>query len=137
VVDLVEARFDVPFEHPVVIVGRVEEDLFDGVLSPAPRTEAVTARRKTRLEYRLQYQLEGGLHGPVACGGDTQAPEPASFLRYEFLPHGQGDEPTGLEVFSQPVEEHLLAKDDGAGCHPIDPLGPCSLVVTYPVPRHH
>jgi site-specific DNA recombinase len=70
VVDLVEARFDVPLQHPLVIVGGVEEDLLDGVLGPAPRAETVATRFEVRLEDRLQHQLEGCLHCAVPCGRD-------------------------------------------------------------------
>src|SRR6266508_2433770 len=69
VVDLVEARLDVRFEHPLVIASRgaKEVDLSDGVLGSAPRAEAVGAWLEVRFEDRLQHQLQGGLHHPV-CG---------------------------------------------------------------------
>ena len=119
-VDLVEARFDVRLQHPLIGVGGVEEDLLDGVLGPAPRAEAVAARLEVRLEDGLEHQLEGCLHGAVACGGDAKPTKLSRAFRDELLPHRQGDEPPGLEIVSQLGEELLPAEDDGAGCDSID-----------------
>jgi hypothetical protein len=69
--NLVEARFDVSFQHPLVGMGGVEEDLLDGILGSALRAEAVTARHEVRLQDRFQHQFHGSLHSSVACGGDT------------------------------------------------------------------
>src|SRR5262245_33743244 len=105
--DFVEARFDVPLQHPLVVVDGVEEDLLDGVLRSAPGAEAVTARLKVRLEDRLEHQLEGSLHCPVARGGDAKTPKFPRLLADELLPHGQREEPPSLEAVSQLGEEPL------------------------------
>src|ERR1700730_6921047 len=99
--DFVEARFDVSFQHPLVIMGGVEENLLDGVLGSAPGAETVATRLEVRLEDRLEHQLEGCLHGSVASGGDAKPAKLSRLLRDELLPHGQRDEPPSLEIVSQ------------------------------------
>jgi hypothetical protein len=98
--DFVEARFDISFQNPVITMGRVEEDLLDGVLSPSPRTEAVATRLEIRLEDRLEDQLHAGLHTAVPSGRDAEPAKLPRLLRDELLPHRQRDEPPGLEIFS-------------------------------------
>jgi site-specific DNA recombinase len=57
VVDLVEARRDVTFEHHLIRVGGQHVNLGDGVMGSATRAEAVAARLEVRLEDRLENQL--------------------------------------------------------------------------------
>jgi hypothetical protein len=68
VINLIEALCDVCFEHPLVSARAEVVNLGNGVLGSALRAEAVTARLEVRLEDRLQYQLERGLHRPVGGG---------------------------------------------------------------------
>ena len=136
-VDLVEARFDVPLQHPLIGVGGVEEDLLDGVLSPAPGAEAVGTRLEIRLKDRLQHQLEGSLHGPVTRGRDAKPAKLPRLLADQLLPHGQRNELPGLQILTKPGQERVRAEDDGARFHPIHPGRPCPSVSPHPVPRHH
>jgi hypothetical protein len=55
-------------------------NLGDRVLGPAPRPKPVGARLEVGLEDRLQHQLEGGLHDPVADRRDPQSAQPAAAL---------------------------------------------------------
>ena len=81
-------------------MGRVEEDLLDGVLRPSPRSEAVTARLEVRFENRLEDQLHAGLDAAIPSGWDAEPAKLPRFLRDELLPHRQRDEPPGLEIIS-------------------------------------
>ena len=56
--DVVEARFDVRVQHPVVALGAEVVDLGDRVMSPTLRAEAVADRLEVRLEDRFQDQHE-------------------------------------------------------------------------------
>src|ERR1019366_4050335 len=67
--DVVEARFDIRVQHPLVSLGAEGVYLGDRVMGPAPRTEAVAHRREVRLQDRCQDQHEAGLHKPVHCVG--------------------------------------------------------------------
>jgi hypothetical protein len=134
--DFVEARFDVPLKHPLIRAAGEEVDLLDGILGSAPGAETVGARLEVRLEDRLEHQLEGGLHAAIACGRDAEPAKLAPLFGDELLPHGQGDEPSSLEIISQPGKERLLAEHDGARLHPIDPCRPCPSVTPHPIPRH-
>ena len=111
-------------------------DLGDGILGSAPRAEAIRTRLEVRLEDRLEHQFQRSLHDPV-CG--RRDPERADLpVRFgdRLLPHPLRNEPAGLEVTSQPVQQRRSAEDDGAGFHPIDAGGPCTLVAPHPCPRH-
>ena len=110
--------------------------LGDRVLCPASRTEAVRARREARLEDRLHHQLQGRLHDPVSGGRDTEAADLARRLGDHLLPHPGRDEPAGLEIVSQPVEERPGIRADGSRCDAIDARRACALVAPDPVPRH-
>jgi len=138
VVDLVEARLDIALKHPLVVpsAGGHVDDLGDGVVSPALRAEAVGTRLEVRLEDRLEHQLQGRLDGAVPGGRYAQPPELAAPLGDEPLPHGQRDEPSGLEIISQP-DEVPPAEDDGARCHSVDPRCPCPSIAPDPVPGHN
>ena len=70
VVDLVEARLDVTFEHPLVAIGCQHVNLSHGVVGPPTRAEPVGAREEIRLEDGLEDQLDAGLHDTVPGGGD-------------------------------------------------------------------
>ena len=73
--NLVEARRDVTFEHPLIGAGGQVVDLGDGVLGSALRAEAVTNRLEVRFENGLEDQFQGSLHDPVPGGGDPEAPQ--------------------------------------------------------------
>jgi len=70
-VDVVEARLDVTFEHPLIGAGAELVDLGDRVVCSTSRAEAIGAWLEVRLEDRLEHQLQGRLHGPVPRGGDA------------------------------------------------------------------
>jgi len=88
VVDLIEARRDVTFQHPGVALGGEHVNLGDGVVGPTTRTEAVATRLEVRLEDRLKDQLHAGLHTSVPGGGDAEAAELSRRLGNHPFPHG-------------------------------------------------
>ncbi len=121
VVDLVEARRDVTFEHPGVALGGEHVNLGDGVVGSATRTETVTARLEVRLEDRFEDQLHAGLHAPVHGGWDAKASQLARRLGDHPFPHGQRHEPSCFEVLSQQGEDRVGAEEDVGGFHTVDP----------------
>lgn len=115
VVDLVEAGADVAFEDPLVGVGTEEVDLSDRILGAAVRAEAVRARRKVRLEHRLQHEFERSLDHAVPDGRDAQPAALAAAFRDHPLQHRHRAERAGRKNGPQLSEEDLLAAlDDGA-----------------------
>jgi Recombinase zinc beta ribbon domain len=74
VVDGVEARLDVGVEHPcLALIGR-HTDSLQGLLGGAFRAEPETDRAEVGLEDRLEHDLGGRHHHPVAHRRDTQRP---------------------------------------------------------------
>jgi hypothetical protein len=136
-VDLVEAGRDVAFQHPLIGAGSQVVNLGDGVLGAASGAEPVGAGLEVRLKDRLEHQLEDGLDGPVAGGGDPKSPQLASFLRNQPLAHWHRAEPSGLEVDAQLGEERLAAATDRARCHAVDAGRPGSPVAPHPLPGSH
>jgi hypothetical protein len=65
---------------------------------------------KSALEDRLEHQLEGGLHHPIAHGRDAKPAAFAAGLGDHRLPHERRLETPGLERCSQLGEEGLLAR---------------------------
>lgn len=63
--DLIEARLDIRFQHPLIRAGPQKADLGDRVLCPALRAESLGTRMELRLEDRLRHQFQGRLHDPV------------------------------------------------------------------------
>jgi len=139
VVDLVEARFDVCLEHPLVVSrGRAEVvDLRDRVLRSASWAEAIGTWLEVRLEDRLEHQFQRGLHDPIGDSRDPQPADLAAGFGNRLLPRALRREPTGLEILSQPVEQRPSAEHDGAGNHSIDASSSCTLVAPHPTPRHN
>jgi hypothetical protein len=138
VVDLVEARRDVRFEHPLVRpIGRCEvEDLGDRVLRPAPRPEAVRGRRKVRLEDRLEHQLERRLHNPVGGRRYPEATDLARRFRDRLLPHRGRGEAASLEIVSQRRQHRPGSGANGSRCDAVDASRACAPVMPDPVPRY-
>ena len=64
--NFVETGFDVALHNPFVRLGREHAHLGHRVMNPVVRAEPVGAREEIRLENRLQHQLQGRLHHPVA-----------------------------------------------------------------------
>ncbi len=93
VVDVVEARLDVAFQHPLIRAGPEQVDLSDRVVRPPLRAEPIGARVEIRLEDRLKHQLQGGLHDPVPHGRDPQPAQLAAGLGDHPLPRGQRSKP--------------------------------------------
>jgi len=138
VVDVVEARLDVTFEHPLIRAGAELVNLGDRVVCPPPRTEAIGAWLEVRLEDRLEHQLQGRLHGAVPRGGDAQSPAcAAAGLGNHPFPHRQRSELPGLEIISQPRQEPLLGGEHSVGPQPVHPRRPLPSVAPDPRPRHH
>lgn len=133
--DLVEARLDVSFEHPLVAIGCQHVDLSDRVMRSTSRTEPVAARVEVRLEDRLEDQLEAGLHDPVPDSRDAESAELARRLGDHPLLDRERLEAVGLELCSQPVQ-HRVAEDNGTWNHAINPGGPCPSIPSHPIPRH-
>ena len=65
-------------------------NLGNGVLGPALRAEAVTARLEIRLKDGLQHQLQRSLHRPVDSGRYPEATDLAVGLRNQLLAHPLG-----------------------------------------------
>lgn len=78
--DLVEARLDITFQHPLVAVGCQHVDLGDGVMRSTSRTEPIATWVEVRFEDGFEDQLHAGLHDPVPIGGDAQSSELARRL---------------------------------------------------------
>src|SRR5919109_792985 len=108
-VDLVEARRDVTFQHPLIGAGAEVVDLGDRVLGAASGTEPIRAGLEVRLQDRLKHQLQGGLHHPVPNRRDAKSALAAAWLGDHPLPHRQGHKPPGLQVGPKLGEEGVLA----------------------------
>ena len=109
-------------------------DLGDRVLGPATGTEAVAAWLEVRLQDRLEHQLERGLDDPVTCGRDPEPAQLAARLRDHPLAHRQRPKRPGLELGSQPGQQRLGVRADGARHHPVDTGRPCPPVAPHTVP---
>ncbi len=82
----------------------------DRVLGSAPRSEAVRAGLEVGLEDRLQHQLEGGLHDPVAQRRDPEPARLAAALRDPPLLDRYRPEAPGAELLAQLLQEPLDAQ---------------------------
>ena len=136
VVDRVEARLDISFEHPLVGAGAEVLNLGDRVQRPSLRAEPIRTRLKVRLEDRLEHQLQGGLDHPVAHGWDTQPARPAAGLRDHPLAHGQRNEAAGPQVGAQIGKELLLAANvrDVSGGQAVNTRRSRSAISPHPFP---
>ena len=106
-VDLVEARPNVGFEHPVIGArprGQVV-DLGDCVLRPPIRPKPVRARKEVRLEYGFEHQFDRCLYHPVGDGGDTQRPQLAAGLGDHHPPYRNRSDPARLQRVPYLLEE--------------------------------
>jgi hypothetical protein len=134
--DLVEARRDVPLNHPLIGAAGEQVDLGDGVLGAASGTEPIRAGLEVRLQDRLQHQLQGGLHHPVPHGRDAEPALVAARLWDHPLPYGQGRKRLGLQVGPKLGEEGLLAPLtlDVVGRLAVHPGRAGALVAPHPTP---
>ena len=85
-------------------------NLGDRVLGPASRPKPVRARLEVGLEDRLQHQLEGGLHDPVA---DRRYPQPtqlAAALGDQTLLDRFRPKAPGAQLLAEPCQEPLDAQ---------------------------
>jgi hypothetical protein len=114
-------------------------NLGDRVLGPASGPEPVRARLKVGLEDRLQHQLEGGLHDPVADRRDPQPAQPAAALGDQTLLHRRRPEAPGAQLLSEPCQEPLDTQPafDVVGVLPIHPGRARPSIGPHPLPRHH
>ena len=113
-------------------------NLGDGVLGPAPRAEAVTARLEVRLEDRLEDQLQGGLHDPVPGGRDAEAAELARTPWGSSVPaRAAARTVRALRSSRSCGRSVVVAEDDGARFHSVDSGRPCPPIAPHPMPRHH
>ena len=138
VVDVVEARFDVCFQHPLVAVAGEHVHLSDGVMRTSARTEAVRTRLEVRLEDGLEHEFQGRLHHPVTGGRDSQPTLLAARLGDHPFTHRQRLERAGLEIGPQSVQERCCTALllDVAGRFAIYTGRACALVAPDPVPRN-
>ena len=134
--DLVEACFDVTFEHPVVTVGCQHVDLSNRVMRSTRRTEPVTARVEVRLEDRLEDQLQAGLHDPVPDRGNPETSELARRFGNHPLFDRERLERLGFELGSQP-RQHRVTEHDRSRCDPIDAGRSCASIASHPIPRNY
>ena len=140
VCQLVEARRDVGFEHPVVLAGAEVVDLGDRVLGPTFGAKTVTHRLKIRLKDRLQDQHQGSLHQPIHRAGNTQPSELPRLagLGNQSFPRRQRTERAALQPVPRVRQKghDVGVIGDERGDHPIHPRGARPLISPHPVPRH-
>jgi hypothetical protein len=136
VVDVVEARFDVTLQHPLIGAGGELVNLGDRVLCSAPRTEPVGTRVEIRLEDRLQHQLQGRLRGAVPHGRDPQPAQLATGFGDHPLPRGHRRELLRLQIISQRSQQPCRVGDIDR-CNTVNAAGPLALVAPDPTPCHH
>ena len=113
VIDVVETRGDVPFDHPFIALGVHLVDLGDGILRPSPRPIPVGMRVELGLEDRFQNQLERHLRHPIPQGRYPEMTDFAALLRDRHPP----DRQRGERAFSQGISQFLQK-----GQHPDDVL---------------
>ena len=65
---------DVGFHHPAAAPPGLIDEHLQGIVRRAPRAEPETARQEIRLEDRLEHDLRGSLHDPVADSRNRQRP---------------------------------------------------------------
>src|SRR5215217_7467612 len=137
-VDHVEARFDVTFQHPLIGAGGELVNLRDRVLGSPSGTEAIRAWLEVRLQDRLQHQLEGRLRGAIPRGRDAQPSQlAATRLGDHPFPHRKWSEPPRFEIISQLRKKLLLGGQDRLWPKPADPRRPLPPVAPDPRPRHN
>ena len=114
-------------------------NLGDRVLGPAPRPKPVGARLEVGLEDRLQHQLEGGLHDPVADRRDPQSAQPAAALGDQPLLDRRRPEAPGAQLLAELAQEPLDTEPafDVIGVLPIHAGRARPSIGPHPPPRHH
>jgi hypothetical protein len=136
-VDHVEARLDVTFQHPLIGAGGELVNLCDRVLGSPSRTEAIRAWLEVRLEDRLEHQFEGRLHGAVPRGRDAKPSQlGAARLGDHPFSHRKSSEPPSLQIVPKLRQELLLRGEDRLRPKPVDPRRPLPPVAPDPSPRH-
>src|SRR5215211_4010133 len=134
-VDHVEARFDVTFQHPLIGAGGELVNLRDRVLGSPSGTEAIRAWLEVRLQDRLQHQLEGRLRGAIPHGRDAQPSQlAAARLGDHPFPHRKWSEPPRFEIISQLRKKLLLGGQDRLWPSPSTPADRFPLL---PLTRAH
>src|SRR5215208_6487524 len=134
-VDHVEARFDVTFQHPLIGAGGELVNLRDRVLGSPSGTEAIRAWLEVRLEDRLEHQLEGRLHGAIPRGRDAQPSQlAAARLGDHPFPHRKWSEPPRFEIISQLRKK--LSSADRIDCGR-SPSTPADRFPLLPLTRAH
>jgi hypothetical protein len=136
VVDLIEAGADVRVHHPLIGAAGEEVDLSYCVLGSSPGPKAIRARRKVRLEDRLEHELERSLHHPIPDGRDAKAAALATGLGDHPLPHRDWAKRAGPKVRPQVGEERCLAPSgfDRVGRLAVDTSRSGALIAPYPAP---
>ncbi len=136
VVDVVEAGFDVPFDHPLVALGGHLVDLGDGVLCPSSRPIPVTMRIEIDFEDRFQDQFQGHLRHPVPQRRNPQITDLAALLGDRRLPHRQRGETAVFQRRTQLVQKrrHSDVLFDVAARHRVHPCCPGAPVARHPFP---
>jgi hypothetical protein len=87
VIDTVEKFLQIKIHHPAIPVGHIAAGLFQSLVGPAARTEAIAALRKVRIEdwYQdLHYRLG---NQPVKGSGNPEHSRSASRLRQIYCPN--------------------------------------------------
>ena len=138
VVERVEARLDIRLDDPLVGAARQLVDLGDRVLGSAPRSEAIRAGLEVGLEDRLQHQLEGGLHDPVAQRRDPQPTRLAAALGDPPLLDRYRPEAPGAKLLTQLLQEPLDAQHplDMGGRLPVHASRARPSIPPHPAPGH-
>ena len=124
VVDVVETRLDITFEHPLIRSRGELVNFGDRVMCPPFRTETIGTWFEVHLEDRFEHQLQGRLHGTVPRGRDAQSP---AFTTTGFgnhpLTHRQRTELSDFDTISQPCRKPLLGGEDRSG-RPLPSVAP-------------
>src|SRR6266545_2108792 len=138
VVERVEARLDIRLDDPLVGAARQLVDLGDRVLGSAPRSEAIRAGLEVGLEDRLQHQLEGGLHHPVAQRRDPEPARLAAALGDPPLLDRYRPEAPGAKLLTQLLQEPLDAQHplDMGGRLPVHASRARPSIPPHPAPGH-
>jgi Recombinase/Resolvase, N terminal domain/Recombinase zinc beta ribbon domain len=80
---------DVGFHDPAAAPPGLINEYLQGIVRRAPRAEPETARQEVRLEDRLEHDLRGSLHDPVADSRNRQRPLLGSARLRDVNPPGR------------------------------------------------
>jgi hypothetical protein len=98
VVDFVETRGDVRFQHPSIAAMGIKANRLDRVLAAPAGPKPTACGREIGLKDRFQHQFQRGLYDTVGDSRDPQLAELAARLRDLGAPHGGRNKHAGLQL---------------------------------------